>query len=270
MHILWEYINKGDDSMDGKSIIERTQKLLDSISLYNLEGKVITIIGASGLGKTTFACMQLPMFLFKGYSGSPTLNEKQKFIVMNTDNSLLCERFSQVLKHYDVNYSEFRKHLNIIQVNSFAHQDELIRTLFKQSVENKQIEPLYVVIDPFNHNLRVEFAKTKEEYRLNVVGRLSPRLEYQLMLLNTLARKMATTVVLTLLPKKKYTDFVPDRWQNAYFGPLEIGHLSDVVLWFSQNVQAARGVTIHVKKHRFAEANKQILCKLTEEGLMLQ
>jgi hypothetical protein len=157
----------------------------------------------------------------------------------------------------------------IHSINSFYKQDELIKQIFKKSLETKEIDPRLIVIDPFNHTLRVEFAKTKEEYRLNVVGRLSPRLEYQLMLLNNLARKLNTVVVLTMLPKKACTHIVPQKWQNSYFGPLEISHLSDIVLWFAHGVRDAKGIAIHVKKHRLKESETSFNCKITEGGLIL-
>jgi len=248
---------------------EQTQRLLNSIFSCELQGKVITIIAPSGLGKTTFSSMQLPCFYFSKLNSEDKLDDKSKFVVINTDNSLLNERFLQVLKSFKLSYSEIRNHLMIHSINSFYKQDELIKQIFKQSFETKEIDPQMIVIDPFNHSLRVEFAKSKEDYRLHTVGRLSPRLEYQLMLLNNLARKLNTVVVLTLLPKKIYTASVPVKWQNAYFGPLEIGHLSDVVLWFGHGMHDAKGITIHVKKHRVKESEISFNAKITEGGLML-
>jgi len=248
---------------------EQTQKLLNSIFSCELEGKVITIIAPSGLGKTTFSSMQLPCFYFSKLNNENKLGDKSKFVIINTDRSLLNERFLQVLKSFQISYADIRNHLMIQNVNSFFRQDELIKQIFKQSLETKEIDPRLIVVDPFNHSLRVEFAKSKEEYRLNVVGRLSPRLEYQLMLLNNLARKLNTVVVLTLLPKKIYTASVPVKWQNAYFGPLEISHLSDIVLWFAHGVHDAKGIAIHVKKHRLKETEISFNCKIIDGGLIL-
>jgi len=248
---------------------EQTQKLLNSIFSCELSGKVITIIAPSGLGKTTFSSMQLPCFYFNQLKKLNSLTNQSKFIIVNTDNSLLNERFLQVLKSFQLSYSEIRNHLMVQNVNSFYKQDELIKQIFKQSLETKEIDPQMIVIDPFNHTLRVEFAKSKEEYRLNVVGRLSPRLEYQLMLLNALARKLNTVIVLTLLPKKACTHIVPQKWQNSYFGPLEISHLSDIVLWFGHGMHDAKGITIHVKKHRVKESEISFNAKITQGGLML-
>jgi len=248
---------------------EQTQKLLDSVFSTELDGKVITIIAPSGLGKTTFSSIQLPVYLFLKLRSESKLSSSSKLVLINTDNSLLDKRFLQVLKSFQISYGEIRNHLIIQNVNSFFRQDELIKQIFKQSIETKEIDPRLIVIDPFNHTLRVEFAKSKEEYRLNVVGRLSPRLEYQLMLLNNLARKLNTVVVLTLLPKKIYTASVPVKWQNAYFGPLEISHLSDIVLWFGHGMHDAKGITIHVKKHRLKETEISFNVKITEGGLIL-
>jgi len=248
---------------------EQTQKLLNSIFSCELEGKVITIIAPSGLGKTTFSSMQLPCFYFSKLNSEDKLDNKSKFIVIKTDNSMLNERFLQVLKSFKLSYSEIRNHLMVQNANSFFRQDELIKRIFKQSLETKEIDPRLVVIDPFNHTLRVEFAKSREEYRLHTVGRLSPRLEYQLMLLNNLARKLNTVVVLTMLPKKACTHIVPQKWQNSYFGPLEISHLSDIVLWLAHGMHDAKGITIHVKKHRLKESEISFNCKITEGGVIL-
>ena len=250
-------------------MIEQTQKLLNSIFGCELQGKVITVIGPAGLGKSTFACMQLPAYIYNEYKREVGVGKECRFIVINTDYSLLTERFSQVLKCFNVNYTDIRDYLRIEYVNSFYKQDELVKAILKECLEDKSIEPLYITIDPFNHLLRQEFAKAKEEYRLNVVGRLSPRLEHQLNILTLLARKTGCTVVLTLLPKKAYTNTVPAKWQNAFFGPTEIAHLSDVVLWFSHNVEDKKGITIHVMKHRLRETPFQVSCKLTDGGIRL-
>jgi len=248
---------------------DATQKLLNTIFSCELSGKVITVIAPSGLGKTTFTCMQLPAFLFAQLKQQEKLDEKSKFVIVNTDNSLLNERFLQVLKQHGVKYSEFRKYLSVVGINSFHEQDSFVKTVVKQSLESQEIKPEYICVDPFNHTLRVAFAKEKEEYRLNLVGRLSPRLEYQLSLLNMLSRKTNCTVVLTLLPKKMFTNIVPQKWQNAYFGPLEISHLSDIVLWLSHGVHDGKGVTVHLKKHRLKESEQSFNCKITERGLEL-
>ena len=250
-------------------MLEKTQKLLDSIFSCSLEGKVITIIAPSGLGKTTFSCMQLPIYMYSLHSTSKSTNRQERVIIVNTDNSLLNERFLQVLKQFNVSYQELREHLSIVNVNSFHEQDNLVRTIIKQALEREEIKPIYIAIDPFNHHLRMEFAKAKEEYRLHTVGKLSPRLEHQMHLLSLLARKLNTVVVLTLLPKKRYTEFVPPKWQNAFFGPTEIAHLSDIVLWLSHGVQDAKGITVHILKHRLRETPYQVSAKLMEGGLCL-
>lgn len=230
---------------------------------------MITIIGAAGLGKSTLACMQLPTYLFNKLKEEDKLTDKSKFIIINTDYSLLLERYKTILNKFSTNYQDIRNYLDIQYVNSFYKQDELVKNLLKDSLENNNIEPVYICVDPFNHTLRQEFAKASEQMRLNVVGRLSPRLEYQLNLLTLIARKFNTVVVLTLLPKKAYTNVVPEKWQSGYFGPVEIAHLSDIVLWFSQGVHDPKSVTIHIKKHRLKESNQQFDCRITEGGVVL-
>lgn len=250
-------------------MIEQTQKLLDSIFSCSLEGKVITIIAPSGLGKTTFSCMQLPIYMYSLHSTSKSTNRQERVIIVNTDNSLLNERFLQVLKQFNVSYQQLREHLSIVNIQSFYEQDNLVHTIVKQSLEREEIKPIYIAIDPFNHHLRMEFAKAKEEYRLHTVGKLSPRLEHQMHQLSLLARKLNTAVVLTLLPKKRYTTTVPIKWQDGFFGPTEIAHLSDIVLWLSYRTKDEYGIAVHVLKHRLRETPFQVNCRLTEGGLIL-
>jgi len=250
-------------------MLEKTQKLLDSIFSCSLEGKVITIIAPSGLGKTTFSCMQLPIFTYSLHSSNSKLSNLERVIIVNTDNSLLNERFLQVLKAFNVSYQQLKEHLSIVNVHSFHDQDNLVKTIIKQTLEREEIKPIYIAIDPFNHHLRMEFAKSKEEYRLHTVGKLSPKLEHQMHQLSLLARKLNTVVVLTLLPKKRYTTSVPIRWQDGFFGPTEIAHLSDIVLWLSYRTKDEHGITVHILKHRLRETPYQVNCRLTEGGLML-
>jgi len=122
-------------------MIEQTQKLLSSVFGCELQGKVITLIGPAGLGKSTFACMQLPSYLFNQLNKENKLNEKSKFVIVNTDYSLLTERFSQVLKCFNVNYTDIRDYLRIEYVNSFYKQDELVKAILKECLEDKSIEP---------------------------------------------------------------------------------------------------------------------------------
>ena len=251
------------------SMIERTEKLLETVFGCDLKGLVVTVIAPAGLGKTTFVGMQLPTYLFQKAKENEELNEAEQFTIVNTDASFLDQRFLEVLREFGVEYKEIRKHFKVHYVYSLYEQENIIRTLVKNGLEKVQEKPLYCVVDPFNHILRMEFAKADENYRLNVVGRLSPKLEYQLHLLSMLARKAKTTVVITMLPKKQWTDKVPVKWQNAYFGPTEIAHLSDIVIWLSHGVHDARGVTVHVLKHRLRETPYSVNVKLTKGGLVL-
>jgi len=248
---------------------EITKTLVDTVFKCDLKGKVITIIAPSGLGKTTFASIQLPIFIFSELKEKKELKKDSKFIIVNTDNSLLDERMEQVCNAFNVKYTDVRKHFVVSYCYDFTEQDSLVKTLFKQILEGEVSNVHYIVIDPFNQTLRREFAKAPEQYRLNIVGKLTPRLEYQLIMLNHLARKKGITVVLTLLPKKAYTQTVPPVWQSSYFGPLEIAHLSDIVLWFSKSIYAAQGVTINVKKHRTQPSEVTYQARITEGGLCL-
>lgn len=248
---------------------ESTKSLISSIFSTDIRGFVITIIAPAGLGKTTFSCMQLPAFIYSELKQSNELNEKTKLHIINTDLSLLEQRFLEVLESFNLTYQEVRNCMKIDYVHTFSQQDNVVKQIAKIYLESEEFRVPYVVIDPFNHILRQEFAKAHEDYRLNVVGRLSPRLEYQLQLLTLLARRRKTTVVITMLPKKAYTTKVPLRWQDAFFGPSEIAHFSDIVLWLSHGVHDIKGVTVHVLKHRLRETPYSINCRITKGGLIV-
>jgi len=249
-------------------VIERTQKLLNSIFGTDIKGMVVTIIAPAGLGKTTFSCMQLPAYIYSRLKEQNELNENTRIYIVNTDLSFLEQRFLEVLEEFDLSYKEVRNYLKIDFVTTMSQQENTIKQIVKFALENVNANVPYIVVDPFNHILRMEFAKAHEDYRLNVVGRLSPKLEAQLNLLTLSARKRGTTVVITMLPKKKYVDKVPVAWQSAFFGPSEIAHLSDIVLWLSHGVHDPKGVTVHVLKHRLKETPYQVNCKLTKGGLI--
>lgn len=250
-------------------MMEQTRQLVEKVFGLDIRGMVITLIAPAGLGKTTFASMQLPVYLFKTAKENGELNDKSKIVIVNADNSFLNQRFLEVLNEFGIEYKEIRNHLKVEFIYSMHEQDNLIRQIVRDSLEKLEGKAFYVVVDPFNQTLRLEFSKAPEDYRLNVVGRLSPKLEYQLNLLSMLARKTNATVVITMLPKKAYTDKVPVKWQNAYFGPVEIAHLSDIVVWLSHGVHDSRGITLHVLKHRLRETPYSVNCKLTKGGLML-
>jgi len=229
---------------------------------------VVTVIAPAGLGKTTFTCMQLPAYYYAQLKNSGELDEKAKIHIINTDGSFLLQRFQQVLQEFNINYKEIRNNTTMEFPYTAQQQENAVKQIFRNAFEAKSERPVYIVVDPFNHILRMEFAKADPNYRLNVVGRLSPRLEHQMQLLQVVARKFNAVVVLTVLPKKKHVEEVPKRWQNAFFGPTEIAHLSDVVLWFSQGVQAGNTVTVHVLKHRLKETPYHVNCRLTKGGLV--
>jgi len=248
---------------------EQTQKLVDTIFSCDLQGKVITIIAPSGMGKTTFTCMQLPTFLYVKSQREGTLSEKDKIVVINTDDSLLSDRLMQVLNEFGVSYTDIRSHISVKQINDLEEQHAFIVSVLPKLIDSKGLNIKYIVVDPFNHLLRKKFAQTKPEYRLNVVGRFSPMLEHQVITLTELARKHNMAVFLTLLPKKQYTDKVPQNWQNAYFGPLEIAHQSDIVLWFSHSQVSGAKISIKVMKHRLKPEGEVYNTNLTQFGLEL-
>jgi len=213
--------------------------------------------------------MQLPTYIYSKLKEKNELSENTRIHVVNTDLSFLEQRFSEILEEFNLSYKEIRNYLKIDFVTTMGQQETIVKQIVKFALENVNANVPYVVVDPFNHILRMEFAKAHEDYRLNVVGRLSPKLENLLNYLSLIARKKGTTVVITMLPKKRYTDRVPLVWQNAFFGPSEIAHLSDVVLWLSHGVHEKHGVTVHVLKHRLKETPYQVNCKLTKGGLVL-
>ena len=232
-------------------MIERTQKLLNSIFGTDIKGMVVTIIAPAGLGKTTFSCMQLPAYIYSRLKEQNELNENTRIYIVNTDLSFLEQRFLEVLEEFDLSYKEVRNYLKIDFVTTMSQQENTIKQIVKFALENVNANVPYIVVDPFNHILRMEFAKAHEDYRLTLS-----------------ARNRGTTVVITMLPKKKYVDKVPVAWQSAFFGPSEIAHLSDIVLWLSHGVHDPKGVTVHVLKHRLKETPYQVNCKLTKGGLI--
>ena len=248
---------------------EYTKELISTIFSCDLEGKVITIIAPSGMGKTTLTCMQLPVYYYLQAKNSETLSENYKILILNTDDSLLNDRFLQLLSSFEISYSEIRKYVRIEQIDNFDKQHSYLTYIIPKILEEKKLDIRYIVIDPLNHSLRKRFAETKPEYRLNITGRLSPMLEHQVIQLTQIARKYNIPVLLTLLPKKQYTDKVPTNWQNAYFGPLEIAHCSDIVLWFSYSQKSNAKISIHVKKHRLKEEGEVFYANIRDFGLEL-
>jgi len=103
--------------------------------------------------------------------------------------------------------------------------------------------------------------------RLNVVGRLSPTLEHQMNSLVKIAREHEAIVLVTVIPKKKYMDTRPDAWQTGYFGPAEIAHLSDVVLWLQPKPGSYASCTLEVVKNRIGEVGGRREYSVTEVGL---
>ena len=248
---------------------EYTKELISSIFSCELEGKVVTIIAPSGMGKTTFSAMQLPTYLYLRLKQSGTLNDNVKLFIFNTDDSLFNDRFLQLLSSFEISYSEIRKYVRIEQIDNFDKQHSYLTYVIPKIIEEKKADVRYIVVDPFNHLLRKRFAETKYEFRLNVTGRLSPMLEHQVIQLMQIARKYNIPVLLTLLPKKQYADKVPTNWQNAYFGPLEIAHCSDIVLWFSYSQKSDAKISIHVKKHRLKEEGEVFHANIRDFGLEL-
>jgi len=246
-----------------------TEKLLNTIFSLDLRGKVTTVIGPSGTGKTSFVGMQLPLYYILKEKGEREGKEPRKAIIINTDYSWSSERFMQILKSSEVSYADVRSYIEIQSPATFTQQEELVKRVFRNCLESDSDDVCYLSIDPFNHTLRMEFAKAHEDYRLHTVGRLSPRLEYQLNILTLLARRKNVAVVITMFPKKKYTEMVPVSWQSGFFGPTEIAHLSDIVVWFHPNKLDKGTIDIHIMKHRTRSCGEIIKCRISERGLEL-
>jgi len=227
-----------------------TKELISTIFNDNLEGLVTTIIAPSGLGKTTLTCMQLPIYLYKQMKGSGVLSDKDVLLIMNTDKSLLNQRFLEICRAFELNYSDVRANIKFLDLKNFDDQHNAIIYKIPEMIRKNQYNIRYLVVDPFNHFLRRIFAETKPEYRLNVVGRLTPKLEHQMNVLSDLSRDHNVIVFCTLLPKKQYANTIPQAWQNAYFGPLEVAHLSDIVTWFNISKQHENSIEARVLKHR--------------------
>jgi len=230
-------------------------------------GMVYTIIGASGLGKTSLVCAQIPMLLYKQLEESETSHEKDRYLVVNTDYSLLPARVKQVARRLKVDYGSYREKAVYTYPETFWKQQGTVCQAIPDLVKRENYSVRYLTLDPINHHLRMEFAKASPRMRLNVVGRLSPALEHQMVSLVKIAREHEAIVLVTVIPKKKYLESKPATWQAGYFGSMEIAHLSDVVLWLNPTGFSPATVELEVVKNRIGKVGGKREYSVTEVGL---
>jgi len=248
-------------------MIDKTKALVENVFNRLRPGLIHLIIGASGLGKTSLVCCQIPSYLFYTLMKQGDLKENDRFVIVNCDGSLFTERLKQICELHNVDYDLYRKYVIIKDVGDYREQHDFI-TKYLQALTSKYGYRIrYLCIDPLNHHLRMEFAKADEKYRLNIVGRLSPQLESQMNEIHMLTRTHETITMITLLPKKQYLDEMPSTWQRGYFGPLEIAHLSDYVIWLRPVSHTRDQVVAEVLKNRLGKAGSHYMLRLSEVGL---
>jgi len=231
-------------------------------------GMIYTFIGASGLGKTSLLLCQLPLVIYKDLIHQGKLSDSARFVLINTDGSFLFPRLAQVASALGVDVVEFRKYSIMVSPSSQTRQHRLLTRDLPELVETENLKPVYIGLDPMNHWIRYEFARAPANYRLMVAGRRIPELEYEMNVLHRLTRDKKCVTTVSVLPKKYHAVERPDKWQTAYFGPLEIAHLSDVVLWLTPVKLERDKVDIEVVKHRKGRVSPPKRFKLNECGLV--
>jgi len=248
---------------------EATSRLVEKLIGDTDGGAVVTIIGASGLGKTSLTCCQLPIYLLSKLKAENKLSYKDTCIIVNCDRSLLPKRLTDVCSEFNFPYIDARNYMKFYYPASLSEQHRLILDELTKAAGSEGRSIKYLAVDPLNHHIRMEYSKADVHLRFATAGRLMPYLEVQMDSLLKLTRDQGCLAFVTMLPKRKFADETPAAWYSAYFGPLEVAHLSDVVLYFTSSSRGSSYVNCKVVKNRTREVGQTYTLKLSKMGVQL-
>ena len=251
----------------------QTQYLVKELFGDDLSGKIATVIGSTGTGKSTMA-QQLILYYFTQLKQQNNLTDKDVAVYITTDRGILLERTRQICNAFGWKYTDFSKHFKLEVAKTLQEQHFIITSKLSKIIGYNNCRIL--VVDCMNHlafeDWKETTSKTKPDGR-KPDGRMEAfkiykKLDKQMTTLLHLARDNNVFVFLTVFPKKNYSHTIPDDWVRGFFGSEKIPHLSDYVFWVIQNVSSGV-IRCTVLKHRTKPTPFNVSFKIQDHGYTL-
>lgn len=218
-------------------------KILDIMLDGGYEKDIITTVyGPAGAGKTVL-CLLCSINIAR--SG-------KKVVYVDTEGGFSLERLKQIASHISQDYRKIMDNIIFLRPTSFAEQKKSFEKL--KEIVNEKIG--LIVVDTIAMLYRLELGKSEEVQEVNrELGR-------QISYLTEIARKKNVPVLIT---NQVYADFDDKDKVNIVGGDiLKYGSKCLIELQITPNGNRR----CILRKHRSLEAEREILFKIVEGGII--
>jgi len=177
-------------------------KALDELFDGYIPGVLHAFGGETASGKTHITGYWPIVRIYQEITGvEGKLHENQKFIILDGDGGFDFDRFKAICKANNIPYNDImKKHMIYKEVTSVKEQDEWIRKIIPQKIEEEHIQPLYLAVDPMIVYYRVKILRTPRKFRLAQTGEYTGILADQLIALGQIKAKYKIPVCVTSWP----------------------------------------------------------------------
>ena len=223
--------------------ISTGSKVLDMMLDSGYEKDVITTIyGPAGSGKTVL-CLLCSMNIARA---------GKKVVYVDTEGGFSLERLRQIASHISQDYKKILDNIIFLRPTSFAEQQKSFEKL--RDIVNDKIG--LIVVDTVAMLYRLELGKSEDVQEVNrELGR-------QISYLTEIARKKNIPILIT---NQVYTNFDDRDKVNIVGGDiLKYGSKCLIELQITPNGNRR----CILKKHRSLQAEKEIICKIVEGGII--
>ena len=229
--------------MEENSKIPTGSKVLDIMLDGGYENDVITTIyGPAGSGKTIL-CLLCAINVARN---------NKKVVYVDCEGGFSLERLRQVASHIHQDYKKLLDSIIFLKPTSFAEQKKAFEKL--KDIVNDKIG--LIVVDTIAMLYRLELGKSED------VREVNRELGKQISYLTEIARKKSTPVLIT---NQVYADFDDKDKVNIVGGDiLKYGSKCLIELQITPNGNRR----CILRKHRSLEAEREILFKIVEGGII--